>query len=226
MHKSKQPKVCHVMGPYEPLTAANLPTPDTKRWSVRRKAEVVAAVRGGLLSFDEARSRYALNTEEIRSWQHCIDQHGLKGLRTLHMQFYLGSGRTHNSGPRMPEQCKPPAQSIIRTGDLVVNLRTQSVEVNGTRVHLTRREYQLLELLSLRKGTTLTKEMFLDHLYGGFDEPEQKVIDVFICKLRKKLANASNGKDYLQTVWGRGYILREPLEETAVRRPIDLCIVG
>jgi two-component system, cell cycle response regulator CtrA len=69
--------------------------------------------------------------------------------------------------------------------------------------------HQILELLSLRKGATLTKEMFLDNLYGGMDEPEIDIIDVFICKLRKKLSNASDGKDYIETVWGRGYILRE-----------------
>ena len=82
-------------------------------------------------------------------------------------------------------------------------------------VHLTSKEYQILELLSLRKGTTLTKEMFLTQLYGGMDEPEIKIIDVFICKLRKKLAGASNGKDYIETVWGRGYVLREPLDNEA-----------
>jgi len=85
--------------------------------------------------------------------------------------------------------------------------------VSGARVHLTGKEYQMLELLSLRKGTTLTKEMFLNHLYGGMDEPELKIIDVFICKLRKKLANASNGKNFVETVWGRGYVLREPFED-------------
>src|SRR5262245_4626375 len=104
------------------------------------------------------------------------------------------------------------AHSVIETGDLVVNLDTKTVEVNGARVHLTGKEYQMLELLSLRKGTTLTKEMFLNHLYGGMDEPEIKIIDVFMCKLRKKLAHASNGKDYFETVWGRGYVLREPSE--------------
>ena len=97
---------------------------------------------------------------------------------------------------------KGHAQSVIETGDLVVNLDAKTVEVGGARVHLTGKEYQMLELLSLRKGTTLTKEMFLNHLYGGMDEPEIKIIDVFICKLRKKLANASSGKDYIETVWG------------------------
>jgi two-component system cell cycle response regulator CtrA len=103
-------------------------------------------------------------------------------------------------------------QAVIVTGDLCVNLDTKMVEVGGARVHLTGKEYQILELLSLRKGMTLTKEMFLNDLYGGMDEPEVKIIDVFICKLRKKLANASGGKDYIETVWGRGYALRVPTE--------------
>ena len=105
---------------------------------------------------------------------------------------------------------KGHAQSIIITGELTVNLDAKTVEVGGQRVHLTGKEYQMLELLSLRKGTTLTKEMFLNHLYGGMDEPELKIIDVFICKLRKKLANAAGGSNYIETVWGRGYVLREP----------------
>jgi len=107
---------------------------------------------------------------------------------------------------------KGHSQSIINTGMLAVNLDTKTVEVNSQRVHLTGKEYQMLELLSLRKGTTLTKEMFLNHLYGGMDEPELKIIDVFICKLRKKLANATDGENYIETVWGRGYVLRDPEE--------------
>jgi two-component system cell cycle response regulator CtrA len=108
---------------------------------------------------------------------------------------------------------KGHAESIIRTGELAVNLDTKTVEVDGQRVHLTGKEYQMLELLSLRKGTTLTKEMFLNHLYGGMDEPELKIIDVFICKLRKKLSKATGGNNYIETVWGRGYVLREPDSE-------------
>src|SRR5438876_1239447 len=99
---------------------------------------------------------------------------------------------------------KGHAQSVIQTGDLVVNLDTKTVEVGGQRVHLTGKEYQMLELLSLRKGTTLTKEMFLNHLYGGMDEPELKIIDVFICKLRKKLANASEGRNFIETLVSGG----------------------
>jgi len=105
---------------------------------------------------------------------------------------------------------KGHSQSVIRTGAVNVNLDAKTVDVDGAAVHLTGKEYQMLELLSLRKGTTLTKEMFLNHLYGGMDEPELKIIDVFICKLRKKLAKAPGGQIYFETVWGRGYVLRDP----------------
>ncbi|MEM1374883.1 MAG: response regulator transcription factor [Pseudomonadota bacterium] len=105
---------------------------------------------------------------------------------------------------------KGHAQSIIRTGRVDVNLDAKTVDVDGKPVHLTGKEYQMLELLSLRKGTTLTKEMFLNHLYGGMDEPELKIIDVFICKLRKKLSTATGGENHIETVWGRGYVLRDP----------------
>ena len=105
---------------------------------------------------------------------------------------------------------KGHAQSIIKTGVIAVNLDAKTVEVEGSPVHLTGKEYQMLELLSLRKGTTLTKEMFLNHLYGGMDEPELKIIDVFICKLRKKLSEATGGDNHIETVWGRGYVLRDP----------------
>lgn len=105
---------------------------------------------------------------------------------------------------------KGHAQSVIRTGLIAVNLDAKTVETEGGPVHLTGKEYQMLELLSLRKGTTLTKEMFLNHLYGGMDEPELKIIDVFICKLRKKLSEATGGDSYIETVWGRGYVLRDP----------------
>jgi two-component system cell cycle response regulator CtrA len=104
------------------------------------------------------------------------------------------------------------AQSIVQTGDLTLNVDAKTVHINQVRVNLTGKEYHMLELLSLRRGTTITKEMFLGQLYGGMDEPEIKIIDVFICKLRKKLAVASGGKDYIETVWGRGYLLREPQE--------------
>ncbi len=113
---------------------------------------------------------------------------------------------------------KGHSQSVIRTGRINVNLDAKTVDVEGDPVHLTGKEYQMLELLSLRKGTTLTKEMFLNHLYGGMDEPELKIIDVFICKLRKKLAKATGGETHIETVWGRGYVMRDPSEMAGAPR--------
>ena len=117
---------------------------------------------------------------------------------------------------------KGHSQSVVKTGEILVNLDAKTVEAGNKPVHLTGKEYQMLELLSLRKGTTLTKEMFLNHLYGGMDEPELKIIDVFICKLRKKLANATDGANYIETVWGRGYVLRDPQPEALDGTPIAL----
>jgi len=109
----------------------------------------------------------------------------------------------------------PDQATIAQTGDLVVNLDSKTVAIGARPVHLTSKEYQMLELLSLRKGTPLTKEMFLNHLYDGMDEPEPKIIDVFVCKLRRKLANVSDGRIFVETLWGRGHVLRDPFEDEA-----------
>jgi two-component system cell cycle response regulator CtrA len=110
---------------------------------------------------------------------------------------------------------KGHSESTIRTGKMVMSLDSHIVSVDDHPLHLTAKEYGILELLCLRKGTTLTKEMFLNHLYGGMDEPELKIIDVFVCKLRKKIATATGGEHYIETVWGRGYVLRDPVEAVA-----------
>ena len=107
-------------------------------------------------------------------------------------------------------------QSVVTIGRLTVNLDAKNASIDGTRLHLSGKEYQMLELLALRKGATLTKEMFLNHLYGGMDEPEVKIIDVFICKIRKKLEAASRGEHFIETVWGRGYRLGEPQKNEGV----------
>jgi two-component system cell cycle response regulator CtrA len=104
---------------------------------------------------------------------------------------------------------KGHSESVVRFDKVSINLDTRSVDVDGTQVHLTNKEYAILELLAMRKGTVLTKEMFLNHLYSSMDEPEIKIIDVFVCKLRKKLAKASGGTNYIETVWGRGYMLKD-----------------
>jgi len=103
------------------------------------------------------------------------------------------------------------SRSAVAAGDLVVRLDLRCAEIGSVRVPLTPTEYRILEYLALRMGSTLTKEMFLNYLYGGTDEPDLKIVDVYVCKLRKKLAAASGGKNYIETVWGRGYNLREPV---------------
>ncbi|MEO1091525.1 MAG: response regulator transcription factor [Pseudomonadota bacterium] len=110
---------------------------------------------------------------------------------------------------------KGHAASVIRVGRMSIDLAARAVEIDGKPLHVTGKEYAILELLSLRKGMTLTKENFLDHLYGGMDEPEQKIIDVFICKLRKKIAALGHNDHGIETVWGHGYVLKEPKQATA-----------
>ena len=97
----------------------------------------------------------------------------------------------------------------LSVGPVQLMLDSREVTVDGREVHLTGKEHAILELLMLRKGVVLTKEMFLNHLYGGMDEPEAKIIDVFICKLRKKLMQQGAG-ELIVTVWGRGYMMRDP----------------
>jgi two-component system, cell cycle response regulator CtrA len=108
---------------------------------------------------------------------------------------------------------------MIQTGDLAIDLERRVVTAGGKPMRLTRKEYGILELLSLRFGVTVTKEMLLGHLYGGKNKPELKIIDVFVCHLRKKLAQATDGKHYIETVWGRGYRLCAPAEMAALPPP-------
>ena len=107
---------------------------------------------------------------------------------------------------------KGHSESKICTGKLVLKLDSRIATVEGRPLHLTAKEYGILELICLRKGTAVTREMILNHLYGGMDEPESKIIDVFVCKLRKKLAQATGGEHYIETVWDRGYVVRDPVE--------------
>lgn len=101
------------------------------------------------------------------------------------------------------------SDSRIVTGPIIVDLNKHEVMIGKKRLKLTAKEYHILELLSLRKGSTLTKAHFINHLYGGIDEPESKIIDVFICKLRRKLSALTEGENYIHTVWGQGYVLRD-----------------
>jgi two-component system cell cycle response regulator CtrA len=127
---------------------------------------------------------------------------------------------------RLTPGSKRYPQSTIQTGDLIIDLENRVASVDDKPVRLTGKEYCIFELLSLRKGTTLTKEMLLNHLYGGMDEPELKIIDVFVCKLRKKLVQATGGKHYIETVWGRGYRLCDPAPMPAAKVAVRLEDLG
>ena len=108
-------------------------------------------------------------------------------------------------------------------GDLSLSLDTHEVRFRDILVRLTEREYLFLELLVLRIGQVVTKEMFLSHLYGGMDEPEIKIIDVFICKLRRKL-NAVGANGVIGTIWGQGYIIRNRNDDARV--PVTVASAG
>jgi two-component system, cell cycle response regulator CtrA len=101
------------------------------------------------------------------------------------------------------------SESELRVGNMVVDLGKREANISGHPLWLTPREYQMLELLTLRRGLTVTKEAFLNHMYGGMDEPEVKIIDVYVCKIRKKMTAVTTNNVSIETVWGRGYVLRE-----------------
>lgn len=99
--------------------------------------------------------------------------------------------------------------STLRLGPVELSLDRREVRIHGRQLHISRREFAVLELLFLKQGVILNKAAFLNHLYCGMDEPEMKTIDVIICRLRKKLASAGV-PTLIDTVWGCGYILRDP----------------
>lgn len=140
-------------------------------------------------------------------------EHKIKGLRTGADDFMVKPFEPRELVARIKaivRRSKGHPQSTIRIGKLLIDLDNRAATVGGQPVHLTVKEYDIIEILSLRKGAVVSKEAFLNHLYNGGDEPEPKIIDVYICKLRKKLEEATGGDHYIETVWGRGYILRDP----------------
>jgi DNA-binding winged helix-turn-helix (wHTH) protein/transposase-like protein len=199
--------------------ADELPPPDTKRWSPRRKATVVEAVLSGVITIEEICSSYDLTAEEFHRWHQTTQWYRI-GARTPpgSEDIALPAEGKDETAPRArPVRSNP--QSRIRFGDLIVDLANCIVFVDGEQVPLTRKEYCILELLVLRKDIVVTKEMFLNHLYDEGDEPEVKIIDVFVCNLRKKLTRATGGIHYIETVWGRGYRLRDPSRMPRPLRP-------
>jgi DNA-binding response OmpR family regulator len=177
------------------------------RWVIHRKATVVAAVRGGLVSMEQACARYSLTNDEFASWERACSRFSMPATRALVPPYpVMGVGTGTEA---VVHRANGHSDGVIATGTLTVNLSTKVVKVNGTRVQLTDMEYQVLKLLAQRKGNTLTKDAFMSLLYGDVSQPNRKIIDVFICKLRKKLVGAGDGDGFIDTIWGRGYALRD-----------------
>ena len=104
-------------------------------------------------------------------------------------------------------------ENALRIGSVEINMNAKKIYAKGKPVTLTKKEYQIAEILALRKGVVLSKEAILDHLYGGLDEPNPKIIDVFICKIRKKL-QSMGVDDFIETNWGRGYMVIDHRQDT------------
>lgn len=189
-----------VQGPYGTLFLRDLPVANTQRWVIRRKAEVVAAIRGGLLSRDEAILKYSLTEKELTHWESLVDKGGVPALRATRIQDVV---REAGSALRMLEFASA-TDSIETFGNLSINYAEESVFVDGAYLHLTSKEYQMLELTILLRSDAVSKEAYLDYLYRDRSEPELKIIDVFMCKVRKKLRSAT-GVERIENVWGRGY---------------------
>jgi two-component system cell cycle response regulator CtrA len=106
-------------------------------------------------------------------------------------------------------------RSTINVGNLEIDFDERVVRIAGQPIHLTTTEYRMLELLALRKGRIVSKQALFESLYDGSDDPEEKVINVFVSKLRKKIAEQNSGESYIGTVWGSGYRLGDPLARAA-----------
>ena len=111
------------------------------------------------------------------------------------------------------------SSSLIRIGCLTVNLETKLADIGGQRLDLTRKEFAVLQLLALNNGRPVSKDMLLLHLYSGRSEPEPKIIDVYLCRLRQKLAHASDGRSFIRTRRGQGYLLIDPDRDGAPAAP-------
>lgn len=106
-----------------------------------------------------------------------------------------------------------PKDRKLRVGVLVVDRMRHTASIHGRDIALTNREYEVLELFCSRKGKILSKDMIIQQLYQDVDAPGRKAIEVFVCKLRKKLSAASGGMSFIETHWGHGYVLRDPVSD-------------
>jgi DNA-binding response OmpR family regulator len=175
------------------ITPVNLPN-QKARWVIGRKATLVAAIRGGIISTEEASARYGISSSELDSWKQSFDQDGMVGLKVTKMRR------------RIIREVPEETPSFIEYGDIIILPDSRRVDVYGAPVILGRKEYEAFELLCISHGTVVTKDMMLNYLYTNpaRREPCMKMVDVLLHKLRKKIV-AACGKDCIETIWGRGY---------------------
>lgn len=178
--------------------------PDIDGYEVLRRARAVRLHTPIL-----ALSSVATPQAKVRAFSAGVDDYITKPYHTSELAARIQAVVRRSKGYSQPE---------LRAGSLKLNLDSREVTVGDRPVRLTGKEYLILELLLLRKGVALSKYAFLDHLYGGMDEPDMKIIDVFICKLRKKLQQAGAG-NLIVTVWGQGYMLKDALPVRPSRHP-------
>ncbi|HWO07544.1 MAG TPA: DUF1153 domain-containing protein [Candidatus Paceibacterota bacterium] len=206
----------------ELLTLKDLPTPPVRRWVYRWKTVVIALVRGGLITLDEISTRYSIRPEEFLQWEARLKAGGVLALRATRIQEYRSMSETQTEATQgseevseqpettpqtadIPEQAAEAASQVIEYRNITLNIESAQVASGGISVALTKQEFQILELLVRHVEQVVTREMILEHLYAGKTEPAQKIIDVCICKVRKKIAPLRRVR--IDTVWGRGYML-------------------
>ena len=219
---SRWSKLKCVTGPDgNPLTLSDLPPVGNRRWYERQKANVVAAVRGGLIALEDVMTRYRISAEEFECWQRAYKRR-VSAARERGLWPAFPAAKTFAGDAQTPaipfRHIVPPGrriaplngEEIISSGALTVNLRTRIVQVHGRSVRLTRGEYRILELLCLHKGNTVTESMLLNRIASRSEVRPSKVIEVYICRLRKKLAPNGSDEPYIVTIWGRGYALYDP----------------
>lgn len=175
----------------------DLPAADEKRWVTRRKALVLAAVESGLLTEEEVLTRYRMSADEFRLWADASARHGRPGLRATRAQEYACTAHAR----ALP-------QTPVEAGDIEIDRPRRLLRISGRAIRVTQKECDILALLAVNAGSAVSRQIIMDSLYGGSDcQPDQKIIDVFMSKLRKKIAHACPDRTIVETVWGRGYVL-------------------
>lgn len=164
--------------------------------------EVVNRLRAGRLTTAVLLHGVQAPVADVVKWMEVSDDclHGLCDPREVVAKLRAIVRRMHGQ-----------ASGQTTIGPVTLDMPGQRVLVHDRPVHLTRTEMLFLEFLMIRAGRCCPKGAILDHLYGGLDQPDQKIIDVFLCKIRRKLAVAGAPQDFVQTVWGRGYMIAKPI---------------